>query len=151
MIYLSPTEHQIQQLLKSTDVPFQIHQLCEANGVDVIVTSRVGLIGFQRKTLPDLEASLRDGRLARELGQIRSSRILRHSVLISEYNSSRITTDRAGFLDTTLSRNALRSIALKCQLTGVLYLQSESVADTILCITGAVEYIASNRAEDLYR
>jgi ERCC4-type nuclease len=150
VIYLSPTEHDLRAHLRSIPVEFVNSPICEANGVDVIIPTRVGLVGFQRKRLPDLESSLRDGRLAKELGQIRSSGILRHAGVVAEYDSARITTD-GYYLDTRLSQHQVRNLSLKIQLLGLFWIQSSSVADTYVAINGASEYIASNRADDLYR
>jgi ERCC4-type nuclease len=150
MLYLSPTEHDLANLARSTGVQFANSSLCEENGVDCIVTSSVGLIGFQRKRLADLEASLADGRLAKELGQIRASRILRHAALVFESDPRRATTD-GRWLDSRLSYSQVRTVGLKCQLSGVHFLETWSLADTLETVQKTADYIASNRANDLYR
>jgi ERCC4-type nuclease len=136
--------------MESTGESFQRSYLCEANGVDLIVTTSVGLIGFQRKTGPDLAASLRDGRLARELGQIRSSGILRHSCLVFESDPARTTND-GYYLDSGLSTDQVRNLGTKCQLRGIIFLQSKGLADTISTIKATATYIAAQKADDLYR
>lgn len=148
--FLSPTEHQLRPFLESSGHPYTISSLCEANGVDVIVPSRVGFIGYQRKTLSDLEASVRDGRLARELGQIRSTRVFRHACIVLELDVRRVTND-GRYLDSSFSRVQVRHLGLKAQLSGVLWLESQGLADTIDVIDQSALYIASERATDYYR
>lgn len=63
---VSPTEPKVlKQLGRVSSRP-------EKYGVDYLLTSPLGLIGIQRKELSDLVASLKDGRLSLEIGQMRS-------------------------------------------------------------------------------
>ncbi len=150
MLYLSPTEHDLRRLLLARKISFATSSLCEDNGVDVIVTTLVGLIGFQRKRLADLEASLRDGRFSKELGQIRSSSLLHAACLLCEFDPRRVTRD-GGHLDSVLTSRQLSSISIKCQRLGIVWLRSESLADTLEVIQSAARYLASNREEDFVR
>lgn len=63
---VSPTEPQIfQSLGKTSLVP-------EEYGVDFMFSSEVfGLVGIQRKEIRDFVASVKDGRLSKELGQMK--------------------------------------------------------------------------------
>jgi DNA excision repair protein ERCC-4 len=146
MLYLSPTEHTLATLADS----YIISSLCESNGVDIISKTRHGLIGFQRKTLPDLAASLKDGRLYRELGQIRSSRILAHACLLLEYTPGRRTLD-GDLLDSSLSIVSLRSLLTKVQLNGLLVFDTRDPADTLQCVRDVSNYIAKGSSERLLR
>lgn len=60
---------------------FEVSSLCEQHGADFLFSSPHGMIGVQRKEVRDLVASIRDDRIARELGQ---SRQLAQMVLIVE-------------------------------------------------------------------
>jgi ERCC4-type nuclease len=54
----------------------------EARGVDFLMIGQDGLVGIQRKTIDDLIVSLRDGRIAKELGQMAGSDLVRAGMLI---------------------------------------------------------------------
>lgn len=65
-LYISPTEPEpIRQIGRTSSLP-------ERYGVDVLFAARGRLCGVQRKRIDDLIASLRDGRLAKELVQMRA-------------------------------------------------------------------------------
>jgi Fanconi anemia group M protein len=143
MLLVAPTEHDIQQFLKDSDESFRISSLPEKHGCDILSLTQSGIIGFQRKTLADLNASLLDGRLDYELRQIISSATLSYSFLIIESSLSR-TVDN-GFSECSLTIDAFRSILAKWASRGVGYLPSNNSGDTIRCITSVSRYIGSNR------
>ena len=151
MIFLSPTEHELRKHLTTLDVRFQNSALCEANGVDCIVPTKAGLIGYQRKTLPDLFASLQDGRIARELAQIRGSSLLRYGILVIEFDDRRTTSDGSQYLDAPLSRDALRHLLLKCQANGILSFRTENLADTARSVLASARYLGADKSSDLLR
>ena len=151
MLYLSPTEHLLRPVLTQLGIAHRNSPLCESNGVDIIVPTKVGLIGFQRKTLKDLHASFLDGRFALELGQIRSSSLCAYAVLLLEYDSRRTTTDGESFIDAPISRTQLRHALLKCQLNGVLVAETASLIDSARSIHSLASYVAGNQPERLYR
>ena len=144
MIYLSPTEHDLRTLLAPHSPTTS--SLCESNGVDVIITTNRGLVGYQRKTLSDLFASLGDGRLALELGQITTSSILAYAYIILEHDPSRVTTDGQSYLDAPFTVTQLRNLTLKCILNSVPVLSSLNLADTCDVLLSSSGYIASDRA-----
>ena len=143
MIYLSPTEHDLRTLLAPHSPTTS--SLCESNGVDVIITTNRGLVGYQRKTLTDLFASLGDGRLALELGQITSSSILAFTFLILEHDSNRVTTDGQSYLDAPFTVRQLRNLVTKCILNNVPVLTSANLADTVDVLLTSSNYIVSDR------
>lgn len=143
MIYLSPTEHDLRTLL-APHSPIT-SSLCESNGVDIIITTPRGLVGYQRKTLSDLFASLGDGRFALELGQITSSAILAYTFLILEHDSNRVTTDGQSYLDAPFTVRQLRNLVTKCILNNVPVLTSANLADTVDVLLTSSNYIASDR------
>lgn len=148
MIFLSPTEHDLQKLIPKPT--YRISSLCESNGADIIVPTRKGFIAYQRKTLPDLSSSLKDGRLYRELAQLRSSQTIYQSILILEYNPQEITIE-GQFLNVDLTKQSLWAILAKVQLTGTYCLHSRNITDTIELFTSVSKYLAKNNSEAIRR
>jgi len=75
MIFVSPAEP------SAIRTHFEVSSVCEQHGADFMFSSPHGMIGVQRKEVRDLVASIRDDRIAREIGQ---SRQLAQLVLIVE-------------------------------------------------------------------
>ncbi len=149
---LSPTEHAISAILPISHphIQFSNSSLCEANGADIIVKSTKGLVGYQRKTLADLKASLIDGRLFKELAQLRSSSIIAYPFIIIEHDSRQVTTT-GSFLDVDLSIRTFQSLLTKFQLLSIYYLQSSSLKSTIDSIVNSSTYISSSHSTELKR
>ena len=143
MLLVAPSEHDIQSILRSNPPPCQwsISSLPEKHGCDFFYIQPSGILGFQRKTLPDLAASLQDGRLHYELDQIESSATLTHAYLVIESTLTR--TIDGDLVEAAISINTVRSIIAKCASRRVGYLPSCSPADTIQCILGVSRYVAS--------
>lgn len=140
MLLIAPTEHVLQGLLRAdSEVPWRISSLPERHGVDVISLTGRGILGFQRKTLPDLNASLLDGRLNWELNQIAASTTLSHSYLIVESTLAR--TIDGEFVEAKLSVGAFTSILVKFQSRGVGYLPSSSSMDTLRTVLSVTRYM----------
>jgi DNA excision repair protein ERCC-4 len=131
------------------NLEFSVSSMPEKHGSDIVSITPAGLIGFQRKTLPDLQSSLLDGRLYYELSQLRSSTALTHSFLIIESDLRR-TTDGA-LVDSTLSLNAVRSIIAKFSANGVGYLPSFSIRDTAEVVDNVSRYISSDNFKAIRR
>ena len=146
-IYLSPTEHDLQKVLP--DATYSA--LCEANGCDIFTVTSVGLLGFQRKTVADLESSLRDGRFHYQLAQIRSSSILAERFLILEIDRTRTTTDRQHLIDSTLTTDGLRTVALKCFLNDTLLIESADIGETVTLLEKVSRYIEHGGGDRLIR
>lgn len=146
-IYLSPTEHDLKSL-----IPDAIYSsVCEANGCDVITPTRHGLIGFQRKTLPDLESSLRDGRFALQLAQLRSSPALISRFVILELDRNRRTTDGRSFLDSSLTSQSLTTIGLKLFFNDTHLIECPDIQSTIALIGRVADYLESDGRDRLTR
>ena len=75
LLIISPTEPLALRVLGITDL------LPEEYGADYLFSARSGLVVVQRKSFTDLIASLRDGRLARELPAMRQAD---HPILLVE-------------------------------------------------------------------
>ena len=147
IVYLSPTEHD----LKLTIPQSLYSSLCEANGCDILVITSRGCVGFQRKTLGDLEVSLRDGRFALQLAQIRSSQLLRYRFVILELDRNRITTDGRHFTDSSLTPESLRTVAFKLFFNDTLLIESRNLSDTVDLINRSADYVERDGADHLLR
>ena len=150
-LYLSPTEHLLRPVLTQLGIAHRNSPLCESNGVDIIVPTRTGLIGFQRKTLKDLYASFNDGRFTFELGQIRSSSLLARSILLLELDRRRTTVDNRSFIDVPITQHQLRNALVKAQLNGLFVIESTDLLDSARSIIEVSTYLASDRGERLFR
>lgn len=146
MIYVSPTEHssQIQALGR-------VASICEDNGCDIIYISPICRVGFQRKTFPDLVASLGDGRLEKELGQISASRILTHAVLIIEGPIDWTTEGKSTIPYITFTRRQFRSVITAIQGRRIILHYSDNINDTVVVINGISAYLSKSRHSSLMR
>lgn len=107
--------------------------LPESYGVDFLITCPVGLVGVQRKEIHDLIASRGDGRLARELAQMKQLDI---AVLLVE---GRLKWTSDGVLSSSRSRWTRAEhlgLLFSVQSTGIWVNSSEGLVDSR-------EYLAS--------
>lgn len=141
MLLIAPTEHDIQAILRLREIQFRISSLPEKHGCDIFSLSKAGVIGFQRKTLPDLNASLIDGRLNYEIEQITASATLAFSFLIIESTLAR-TVD-GNCVEANIGIDTVRSIIVKCHARGIGYLPCSNPDDTIRAVENVTRYITS--------
>lgn len=154
MIWLAPSEGAIRAYLGSLDesnsVAWKTSSIPEKHGCDLVIPTKSGIIGFQRKTLPDLVASIQDGRLYYELNQINASATVTQAFLCVESSFS-TTIDGENYTEANLPVGTLRSIVAKFQHHGVGYLPTTSPRDTVTAAYGVARYLASGRAGDIHR
>ena len=143
---LAPTEHELRKYADSEDHPhnFTTSSLPEKHGCDVLALTSRGIIGYQRKTLPDLVASLYDGRLYKELAQLNASGTVTYPFLLMEFDPSRRTNDDAP-VDAQITLSQLRSIIAKFAIAGVATINTYSTLDTLRCIISTAKYIATTK------
>jgi ERCC4-type nuclease len=149
-LWVAPTEHDLRRTLPAYAVDWQISSLPERHGCDVLIPTQRGIVGFQRKTLPDLVASLQDGRLYYELNQLRCSATVTHSFLCVEGRFDR-STDDANYTEANISVNTLRALIAKFQWHGTGFLPTCSLRDTISAMLSVARYISSGKGDDLHR
>lgn len=150
MIWVAPTEHKIQDILKESEYPWRVSPLPERHGCDLVIPTKLGCVGFQRKTLPDLVASLQDGRLYKELNQLNASATITTAYLILE--SHFVTTvDSDNYVEAKISVSTVRSIIAKFHNFGVGYLPTTSPGDTLTCALSVSRYLASGKAGTIHR
>lgn len=151
-ILLSPTEHSLLAILPKSfpDFTYRISSLCEANGADLIIPTSKGLAGYQRKTLPDLKSSLIDGRLFKELSQLRTSPIIAYPFILIEHTPRQVTID-GSFLDVDLPIKNYHSLLTKFQILNIHYLHSPNHIGTILAAINSSTYISSTHSSELRR
>lgn len=101
--------------------------LCEAYGCDFLITCPVGLVGVQRKEVHDLIASRGDGRLARELAQMKQLDI---AILLVE---GRLKWTSDGLLSTSHSkwtRDQHLGLLFSIQSSGIWVNSSEGLLES---------------------
>ena len=101
--------------------------LPEAYGADFLITCPVGLVGVQRKEVHDLIASRSDGRLARELAQMKQLDV---GILLVE---GRLKWTSDGILSTSQSkwtRSQHFGLLFSIQSTGLWVNSAESIQET---------------------
>lgn len=140
LIYVSSTEHsrQLQALGKASTLP-------EAHGCDVLYLAGKVRIGFQRKEARDFMASVSDGRLALELGQIQSSALITSAVFILEGQFDWTTDGQSTIPYATLTRASFRSLITGIQLRGVIVHFSDDLDDTVRIISTVSGYLSKPR------
>lgn len=146
---LAPTEHDLHGIFTTRHIPYKVSSLPERHGCDVIGITAHGLIGYQRKTLPDLQASLLDGRLYKELAQLQATATVNYPFLVIESPLTR--TIDGGIVGSTFGTGAIRSIIAKFAIHGVSTITTLDHADTVDAITTTVEYVASGKGFDIRR
>lgn len=150
MIWLAPTEKAIRDYLTESSEPFKTSTLPEKHGCDLLIPTKHGIVGFQRKTLPDLVASIQDGRLYYELNQLNASATVSVAYLCIESTfSSAIGSDH--YMEANISVSTVRSIIAKFHHFGVGFIPTTSPSDTALCAIGVAKYISSGRIGAIYR
>ena len=149
MLLVDQSENEIHSFLPTTGENWKIYSLPEKHGCDILVPTNVGIVGFQRKTLPDLVASLQDGRLYYELGQLNASATVSYSYLIIE--SALTTTTDGNFIEANLSVSTLRSITTKFHVHGIGWFYTRNTADTIACALSVSRYLSSGNAWAVHR
>jgi DNA excision repair protein ERCC-4 len=149
VILVAPTDRALHEVLPSFSETWKISSLPERHGCDILVPTKEGVVGFQRKTLPDLVASMQDGRLYYELSQLDASATVTHSYLIIE--SMFTTTNDSYYVEASLSVSTLHSIIAKFHAHGVGFLPTQSPRSTIACCISVSRYIASGKSGIIHR
>lgn len=128
--------------------------LPELHGCDVLIfnTEPSSIIGFQRKEVNDFISSLSDGRLVKEIGQIKSSSLLSYSVLILEGNFIWTTEGKlATGYSPQFTKTSLRSIITGIQIQGILFHSSTDIRDTVNLIHNVSTYLSKSDHSSLSR
>lgn len=113
-IYVSPTEPPILHTLGIVSL------LPESHGVDIL--DMISGTGVQRKTLPDLYASINDGRLSKQVNQRQQSMNIINAVLLLEGASFK--------LDIPMSENQIQLALLSIQRSGYYFIQTRNLSHT---------------------
>ena len=104
------------------------------------------------ETPDDLLSSLGDGRLAKQIAQIKSSTILDHAILILE-GEFHWTTDgqllssyNVGFQKATLT-----NLMIQLQISGLIWVQTDGLSDTILTVNSVMQSLSKSTHTSLSR
>lgn len=137
-LHVAPTEPKALKALG------RVSMLPERFGVDVFWLVRGQRHGVQRKELSDLLASVDDGRLGKELAQMRSAGL--QGVVVVE---GRMTFTSDGDLVTGFGRNWKREqvwgVELAIQQEGAWLVHTNSLADTIAFVRSFERWTQKNR------
>lgn len=143
LIFMSPTERgEHVNVLRRTMEP-RVSALCEQRGVDFLWPVDGEWWGIQRKTIADLWASVDDGRLNVELGQISTE--IHHAVFIIE---GRLQATVEGLFNAgRTSRSvgthvkALMTLAAK----GMTVVQTETAQHTGFAVTAIAQWTRESK------
>jgi DNA excision repair protein ERCC-4 len=134
-VHVSSTEPKILRELGTAST------LPEKYGADFLMVTRIGLVGVQRKEVSDLIASLQDGRLSKELGQMRS---LALGVVIIEGVPQ---WSRDGYL---LSARSFRKsqwdgVCFSIQAEGLWLVRTSGVSETASSLASLESWLSKER------
>jgi ERCC4-type nuclease len=138
-ILISPTEPaELRELGITSAIP-------EEYGADFLWGCPAGLVGVQRKTVTDLLASLQDGRLAREMGQLGAVDV---PVLLVE-GRPRWTVEGM-MLAVAFRREAWAGLLLSVQFAhGIAVVATDDLRDTAFWLGAAVEWFGKSEHRSL--
>lgn len=144
-ILIAPTEPTSLKALATSITLFP-----ETYGCDVLYYTYqpYTCIGFQRKEISDFISSINDGRLQKELLQIKESP-LSFAVLILE--GPFIYTNDGNLANGTFTRSSLRNILLSIQSENILTVLTDNLADTISTIPDMAKYLSKPNHTTLSR
>lgn len=117
--------------------------LPEVHGSDIAWDGPSGLVGVQRKTLRDLTASLRDGRLAEAAARMS---LLDVRVLLVE-GRPRWSASTGRLLDVpvAITRDALRGVLWSAQQRGIWVCTTASLTETVDMLVHLRRWLAKRR------
>ena len=85
------------------------------------------------------------------LGQARSSTFVRYGMVILEYDRTKLTVDDQHFTDSSLTVGAIRTVALKCFLNDLHFVETGSISDTVSYVERSSHYIGTDGGDRLFR
>jgi ERCC4-type nuclease len=144
MALVAPTEPRVIKTLgKVSSIP-------ETKGADILLAVAGGLAAIQRKEISDLIASVHDGRLAKELAQMRS---LPFAILIVE---GRLKWSSEGVLlgrdfGGPWTRTAHRNLLMSVQMQGVKVESTDDANDTVAAVLNLHDYLSKKHNSLLRR
>lgn len=135
---LSPTENSLRKLL-----PQAVTSLVpETHGADILLATRMGLIGVQRKEVKDLITSVLDGRLDKELAQMKSLDV---GILLIEGRLLWSGDGLALGIHGRWTKAQQTGVELSTQLKGVWVMKSDSLQGTIEFLSLLTKWASTDR------
>lgn len=149
-LLLSPTEKTLRQCLGDRAIT---SLLPEEKGADVLIYTKQGLCGIQRKEIPhDFIASFTDGRMARETALLKKH--CRYRLLLCEgrfryFPSGHLAVDRK--VPSRFTRRQVRGMLFDVRyIQGVEVDYTDNVEDTALYIAWLAEYMSKGKHLGLF-
>lgn len=140
-VFISPTEPApIKTLGRVSSVP-------EQHGADILLVGKWGLFGVQRKEVKDLVNSARDGRVAKELGQMTS---LNYAAWLIE-GKWNWTAQGDSLTVPTFTRSQYRGVTYSLQSRGYWLMESTSTIETLECISQLSGWLEKDSHDSLMR
>lgn len=141
---VAPTEPRIIRSLGN------VSSVPERHGADILFPANGGLVAVQRKELSDLIASVHDGRLGKELQQMKSG--IAVGILVVE-GRPRWSSDGVLLRDYGMpwTRQAHRNLLYSVQANGVWVEATDDANDTVVAVLNLHEYLKKNRHSSLLR
>ncbi len=133
MILVSPTE---PAALRSIGESFTLTP--EYFGADVLILEFYGRAAIQRKTLADLYASIRDGRIDKQINQLRSNSPDYEPILIIE--SAEWTSSFSALHISDFPYSAYLHFTHTIARSGILLISTTSLAHTIATVQSLATY-----------
>lgn len=149
-VLLSPTENSLASIMKKEAIT---SSLPEQKGADVLIYSRHGLVGLQRKEVPhDFISSITDGRLTRETTLL--AQHCQHRRLICEgrfryYPDTTLVMDK--HVKSHYKRIQIRGMLLDISLVkGVQIEYTEDIYDTVEYIRSIAKFVSQDKHLGLF-
>jgi len=149
-VLLSPTENSLAGILKDEAITSIIP---EQKGADVLIYSKQGLLGLQRKEVPhDFISSMTDGRMTRETTLL--AQHCQYSRLVCEgkfkyYPDTTLVMDK--HVKSQYSRKQVRGMLNDISLVkGIQIEYTDDIYDTVEYIRSIVEFTKSGKHLGLY-
>jgi len=134
-LLVSPTEQKLKELGTVSSLP-------EQYGADFLFPGKDGLVGVQRKEIRDLVASLHDGRLAKELGQMKS---LAQAILLVEGEVRWSSSGNLMAIRRPFTRAQWYGVMFSVQSSGLWVISTDGVDESRIVLPLVEKWLQKNR------
>jgi len=154
-VLLSPSEVALAGVFGKDAI---VSTIPEEKGADILLYSKYGLVGFQRKSIPnDFITSFTDGRMARALALLVQSCTFTRLIGEGCFRYWPDGTVHLGMtrgnkrVPTRFTRKHIHGMLNDIEFTsGVIVRQTDDVADTVRYVKSVIDYLGSGKHTGLY-